>query len=78
MKRFYAKTYNVKVDERLWETQSYEIIIRFAARKKMIDVADKYYAEAKTKKIVSKKMQLYYYATKCSVIEGLLRKAHLL
>lgn len=78
MKRFYAKTYNVEVDERIWERQSYEIIIRFAARKRKVDVAEKYYAEAKEKNIVSRKMQLYYYAAKCSVIEWLLRKVHLL
>lgn len=78
MKRFYAKTYNVEVDERIWERQSYEIIIRFAARNRKADVAEKYYAEAKEKSIVSRKMQLYYYAAKCSVIEWLLRKVHLL
>ena len=78
MKRFYAKTYNVEVDERIWETQSYEIIIRFAARNRRVDVAEKYFAEAKKKNIVSRKMQLYYYAAKCSLIEWLLRKVHLL
>ena len=78
MKRFYAKTYNVEVDERLWETQSYEIIIRFAARNNMKEVAEKYHAEAKKKNIVSRKLQLYYLATKCSVINWMLRKVHLL
>ena len=78
LKRFYAKTYNVEVDERIWERQSYEIIIRFAARKRKVNVAEKYYAEAKEKNIVSRKMQLYYCAAKCSVIEWLLRKVHLL
>lgn len=78
MKRFYAKTYNVEVDERIWEAQSYEIIIRFAARNKKVDVAEKYYTEAKEKSIVSRKMQLYYYAAKCSVIDWMLRKVHLL
>lgn len=78
LKRFYAKTYNVEVDERIWERESYEIIIRFAARNRKTDVAEKYYAEAKEKNIVSRKMQIYYCAAKCSVIEWLLRKVHLL
>lgn len=78
MKRFYAKTYNVEVDERIWEAQSYELIIRFAVRNKMAIVIEKYYTEAKEKDIVSRKMQLYYFASKYSVLEWLLRKVHLL
>lgn len=78
MKRFYAKTYNVEVDERIWEAQSYELIIRFAVRNKMAKVIEKYYTEAKEKDIVSRKMQLYYFASKYSVLEWLLRKVHLL
>lgn len=78
MKRFYAKTYNVEVDERIWEAQSYELIIRFAVRNKMAKVIEKYYTEAKDKDIVSRKMQLYYFASKYSVLEWLLRKVHLL
>ena len=78
MKRFYAKAYNVEVDEQVWKTQSYEIIIRFAARNKNIEVVEKYFAEAKKKNIVSYKMLLYYNATKFSIIDWLLRKTHLM
>ncbi len=78
MKRFYAKIYNVNVNERFWEKQSYEIILRYAAREKKVSVAEKYLSEAKKKDILSSKMQLFYYAAKCSVINWTLRKALLL
>lgn len=78
LKRFYAKTYDVEVDETIWLVQFHENIIRYAARTKQRIVAKKYYTEAKEKSIVSRKMQVYYYASRCLIIRWILQIMHLL
>lgn len=78
MKRFYADTYNVEVDESNWMKQSYEIIIRYAARTNKIDVAKKYYLEARKNNILTRKMKIYYYASKCKMMNWLLGKFKLM
>lgn len=74
MKRFYADTYNVEVDEGVWKKQSYEIIIRYAARTKKINLAKKYYLEARKNNILTQKMKIFYYAAKCKIMNWGLRK----
>lgn len=78
MKRFYAKTYGVEVDETPWIIQSYEIIIRYAARTRQKNVARQYFSMAKDKKLVSRKMRIYYYASRSCIIRWMLQTMHLL
>lgn len=74
VRRFYAKYYGVSLANDGYTPRSYAAMMKIAFKHNRSDLAKKYYQMAKDRKMICKKLMLFYIATRCKPLGAIIRR----